>query len=110
MIAARETKLNKFPLKSEILALDPHSRVKILPPPKKYHFGDLKPELYEIWRRTLENSGVEFDLIYDPVGLLTLKENLADFKNEILYIHQGGILGNVSQKARYERKFKTEGK
>ena len=97
-------------LKSEILALDPHSRVKILPPPKKYHFGDLKPELYEIWRRTLENSGVEFDLIYDPVGLLTLKENLADFKNEILYIHQGGILGNVSQKARYERKFKTEGK
>ena len=97
-------------LKSEILALDPHSRVKILPPPKKYHFGDLKPELYEIWRQTLENSGVEFDLIYDPVGLLTPKENLADFKNEILYIHQGGILGNVSQKARYERKFKTEGK
>ena len=53
---------------------------------------------------------VEFDLIYDPVGLLTLKENLADFKNEILYIHQGGILGNVSQKARYERKFMAEGK
>ncbi|MCD8213289.1 MAG: 1-aminocyclopropane-1-carboxylate deaminase, partial [Campylobacter sp.] len=48
--------------------------------------------------------GVEFDLIYDPVGFLTLFANLDKFKNEILYIHQGGILGNISQKMRYERK------
>ena len=33
-------------LKSEIEALTPNSKARILQPPKKYHFGDLKPELY----------------------------------------------------------------
>lgn len=93
-------------LKSEIEALTPNSKVRILPPPKKYHFGDLKPELYQIWRKVCEQTGIEFELIYDPVGFLTMMANLGAFKNEILYIHQGGALGNISQKLRYERKFK----
>nr|WP_315063342.1 1-aminocyclopropane-1-carboxylate deaminase [uncultured Campylobacter sp.] len=93
-------------LKSEIEALTPNSKVRILPPPKKYHFGDLKPELYQIWREVCEQTGIEFELIYDPVGFLTMMANLGAFKNEILYIHQGGVLGNISQKLRYERKFK----
>ena len=93
-------------LKSEIKALTPNSKVRILPPPKKYHFGDLKPELYQIWREVCEQTGIEFELIYDPVGFLTMTSNLGVFKNEILYIHQGGALGNISQKLRYERKFK----
>ncbi|WP_169752442.1 1-aminocyclopropane-1-carboxylate deaminase [Campylobacter mucosalis] len=91
-------------LKNQILKLDKNSRVKILTPPKKYHFGDLKPELYKIWREVLDESGVEFELIYDPVGFLTLEQNILSFKNEILYIHQGGILGNQTQIQRYERK------
>ena len=93
-------------LKSEIEALTPSSKVRILQPPKKYHFGDLKPELYQIWREVCEQTGIEFELIYDPVGFLTMMTNLGAFKNEILYIHQGGALGNISQKLRYERKFK----
>lgn len=93
-------------LKSEIEALTPSSKVRILQPPKKYHFGDLKPELYQIWREVCEQTGIEFELIYDPVGFLTMMANLGAFKNEILYIHQGGALGNISQKLRYERKFK----
>nr|WP_314787928.1 1-aminocyclopropane-1-carboxylate deaminase [uncultured Campylobacter sp.] len=93
-------------LKSEIEALTPNSKVRILPPPKKYHFGDLKLELYQIWREVCEQTGIEFELIYDPVGFLTMMANLGAFKNEILYIHQGGTLGNISQKLRYERKFK----
>ena len=93
-------------LKSEIEALTPNSKVRILQPPKKYHFGDLKPELYQIWREVCEQTGIEFELIYDPVGFLTMMANLGAFKNEILYIHQGGVLGNISQKLRYERKFK----
>ena len=93
-------------LKSEIEALTPNSKIRILPPPKKYHFGDLKPELYQIWREVCEQTGIEFELIYDPVGFLTMMANLGAFKNEILYIHQGGALGNISQKLRYERKFK----
>lgn len=114
---AKHTKFNVFTcpcvgdgdyLRSEILALDPDSKVEILNSPKKYHFGDLKFELYEIWLEALEQTGVEFDLIYDPVGLLTMFANLDRFKNEILYIHQGGILGNISQKMRYERKIKIK--
>ena len=93
-------------LKSEIEALTPNSKVRILQPPKKYHFGDLKPELYQIWREVCEQTGIEFELIYDPVGFLTMMANMGAFKNEILYIHQGGALGNISQKPRYERKFK----
>ncbi|WP_346745264.1 1-aminocyclopropane-1-carboxylate deaminase [uncultured Campylobacter sp.] len=93
-------------LKSEIEALTPNSKARILPPPKKYHFGDLKPELYQIWREVCEQTGIEFELIYDPVGFLTMMANMGAFKNEILYIHQGGALGNISQKLRYERKFK----
>ena len=93
-------------LKSEIEALTPNSKARILQPPKKYHFGDLKPELYQIWREVCEQTRIEFELIYDPVGFLTMMANLGAFKNEILYIHQGGALGNISQKLRYERKFK----
>ncbi len=93
-------------LKSEIEALTPNSKVRILQPHKKYHFGDLKPELYQIWREVCEQTGIEFELIYDPVGFLTMMANPGAFKNEILYIHQGGALGNISQKLRYERKFK----
>ena len=93
-------------LKSEIEALTPNSKARILQPPKKYRFGDLKLELYQIWREVCEQTGIEFELIYDPVGFLTMMANLGAFKNEILYIHQGGALGNISQKLRYERKFK----
>ena len=93
-------------LKSEIEELTPNSKAHILPPPKKYHFGDLKPKLYQIWREACERTGIEFELIYDPVGFLTMSANPGAFKNEILYIHQGGALGNISQKLRYERKFK----
>ena len=93
-------------LKSEIEALTPNSKARILQPPKKYHFGDLKLELYQIWREACEQTGIEFELIYDSVGFLTMSANPGAFKNEILYIHQGGALGNISQKLRYERKFK----
>lgn len=95
-------------LREQILALDKGSKVKILTPPKKYHFGDLKLELFKIWSELKMQTKIEFDLIYDPVGFLTIFANLNAFKNKILYIHQGGILGNVSQKLRYERKFKGQ--
>jgi len=93
-------------LRRQILALDPHSKVKILNSSKKYHFGDLKLELYEIWRDVCKQTGITFELIYDPVGFSALMSNLNLFKNEILYIHQGGLLGNISQEMRYKRKFK----
>lgn len=94
-------------LKAEILKLDPLSKVEILKPEQKFHFAKPYKILYEIWREAHEKSKITFDLIYDPVGLLTLSQNLEKFENEILYIHQGGILGNETQLKRYERKFKV---
>ncbi|OPA71393.1 1-aminocyclopropane-1-carboxylate deaminase [Campylobacter pinnipediorum subsp. caledonicus] len=93
-------------LKLQIQNLVSNSKVKILKPPKKYHFGDLKIELFEIYKELKESTNIEFDLIYDPVGFITLFNNLDKFKNDVLYIHQGGVMGNISQKQRYERKFK----
>lgn len=96
-------------LQSQITSLlgEMPKNLNILTPPKKYHFAKPKPELYAIWKE-LNEAGVEFDLIYDPVGFLTIFANLDKFKGDILYIHQGGLIGNISQKARYERKEKIE--
>lgn len=94
-------------LKEQILALGKTSKVQILPPPRKFHFAKPYAELYEIWEKAHAQTGIEFDLIYDPVGLLTLLENREKFANEVLYIHQGGLLGNISQLQRYKYKFKN---
>ncbi|GAB6074705.1 1-aminocyclopropane-1-carboxylate deaminase/D-cysteine desulfhydrase [Nautilia lithotrophica] len=72
----------------------------ILKPRKKYHFGKLYPDLYNLWKE-LKNSGIEFDLLYDPIGWDTL---LYYGLKDVLYIHQGGILGNSTMIKRYERK------
>ncbi|WP_096020365.1 1-aminocyclopropane-1-carboxylate deaminase [Campylobacter lanienae] len=92
-------------LKREILLLDPFSKVNILNPPKKYHFGKIYAEIYAIYKELLDSCGVEFELLYDGVGWLTLMANLDIFKGEILYIHQGGMLGNITLLDRYRRKF-----
>ena len=73
----------------------------ILTPRKKYHFGKLYKELFLLWLE-LKRAGIEFDLLYDPIGWDTVKYH--NLKN-ILYIHQGGIKGNVSMIKRYERIF-----
>ncbi|WP_096025720.1 1-aminocyclopropane-1-carboxylate deaminase [Campylobacter lanienae] len=92
-------------LKREILSLDPFSKVNILNPPKKYHFGKIYAEIYAIYKELLDSCGVEFELLYDGIGWLTLMANLDIFKGEILYIHQGGMLGNITLLDRYRRKF-----
>jgi 1-aminocyclopropane-1-carboxylate deaminase/D-cysteine desulfhydrase-like pyridoxal-dependent ACC family enzyme len=76
----------------------------ILKPKRKYHFGKLYPELYSLWLK-LKNAGIEFDLLYDPIGWDTILHY--NLKN-ILYIHQGGILGNETMIKRYERKLTIE--
>ncbi|NPA12093.1 MAG: 1-aminocyclopropane-1-carboxylate deaminase/D-cysteine desulfhydrase [Epsilonproteobacteria bacterium] len=78
----------------------------IIPPKRKYHFGKLYKNLYTIWLE-LKKAGIEFDLLYDPIGWeVVIENNLKD----ILYIHQGGLIGNQTMIKRYERKYnKIEG-
>jgi 1-aminocyclopropane-1-carboxylate deaminase/D-cysteine desulfhydrase-like pyridoxal-dependent ACC family enzyme len=77
----------------------------ILNSEKKYHFGKLYREFFEIWVELKECTKIEFDLLYDPKGWLALLANASLFDNELLYIHQGGLLGNESMLQRYGRKF-----
>lgn len=76
------------------------SNLEILEPSKKYHFAKPYREFYEIYKKLLENN-IEFDLLYAPQMWLTLLEQT---KDEVLYIHSGGVLGNTTQTLRYERK------
>ncbi|NKF51612.1 1-aminocyclopropane-1-carboxylate deaminase/D-cysteine desulfhydrase [Shewanella sp. WXL01] len=81
---------------------------------KKYHFGKLYRECYDIWREVNE-GGIEFELLYDPIGFLVLKHYLSHCQIEqgkssignrpIMYIHQGGLKGNETMLPRYQRKY-----
>ncbi len=77
----------------------------IIDMPKKYHFGKLYKEFYEIWQEVKNETNIEFDLLYDPLGFLALKDSKYYKENTILYIHQGGLLGNETMLERYKRKY-----
>jgi 1-aminocyclopropane-1-carboxylate deaminase/D-cysteine desulfhydrase-like pyridoxal-dependent ACC family enzyme len=81
-----------------MLDLDTANYPTILTLPKKYHFGKLYKEHYELYQLLLKETNIEFDLLYDPIGWRTvLEHNLSN----ILYIHQGGLIGNESMLQRY---------
>ena len=77
----------------------------ILSLPKKHHFGKLYRENYEIWLKLQQQTGVVFDLLYDPLGWRTLLAHKELLCKPLLYVHQGGLLGNESMLLRYMRKF-----
>jgi 1-aminocyclopropane-1-carboxylate deaminase/D-cysteine desulfhydrase-like pyridoxal-dependent ACC family enzyme len=87
-----------------MLESDPRHHPAILDLPRKYHFGKLYREFYEIWIELHQHTGVEFDLLYDPKGWMTLMAHRDQLGKDVMYIHQGGILGNVSMLPRYTRK------
>ncbi len=94
-------------LEKQFYELEKTNHPKILSLDKKYHFGKLYKEFYEIHKNLLEQTKIEFDFLYDCKGWLTLQtylENTND-DSQIIYIHQGGLLGNVSMKQRYEHKY-----
>ena len=75
---------------------------------RKYHFGKLYSEFYSVWQELLAETGIEFELLYDPLGWISLLNHLTQIPNNtlpIIYIHQGGLLGNETMQPRYERKF-----
>ena len=94
-------------LKKQFLMLETNEKYhpKIIKPSKKRHFGKLYRESYNIWLELQNKMGIEFDLLYDPHGWLTLLENPKLFDKPLLYIHQGGLIGNESMLKRYERKY-----
>jgi len=95
-------------LKKQFLELekDEKHHPTVLTLSKKHHFGKLYRENYKIWLKLQQQTGVVFDLLYDPLGWRTLLAHPKVLTKPTLYIHQGGVLGNESMLPRYERKFK----
>jgi 1-aminocyclopropane-1-carboxylate deaminase/D-cysteine desulfhydrase-like pyridoxal-dependent ACC family enzyme len=85
-------------LKKQFLELEENEiyHPTILTLAKKHHFGKLYPENYKIWLKLRQQTGVEFDLLYDPLGWRVLLAHPEVFSKPTLYIHQGGVLGNES--------------
>ncbi len=76
----------------------------IVTPVKRYHFGKCYREFLLAWQQ-LNRSGIEFELLYDPLGWICLKSVAAEINQPIMYVHQGGVLGNESMLPRYRRKY-----
>jgi len=79
----------------------------ILPTRKKYHFGKLYPEFFKLWQQLKIETQIEFDLLYDPLGWQSLLSYLDKIPTPeaVIYIHQGGLVGNESMLPRYQRKY-----
>jgi 1-aminocyclopropane-1-carboxylate deaminase len=96
----------------------------ILTPHKKYHFGKLYPEFYQLWQKLIDETKIEFDLLYDPLGWQELlsflnKQSISqptgqtgseNQKSVVIYIHQGGLVGNETMRPRYQRKYPDKSK
>lgn len=103
-------------LTEQFLELGEISHPDILRLEDKHYFGHLYREDFEIWQQLQQQTHVEFDLLYDPLMWRCLiswleKEKLtnSDTQTEncpaLIYIHQGGLLGNESMLPRYQRQF-----
>lgn len=78
----------------------------VLEPEAKHHFGKLYQGDYHTWQALLAQTGVEFDLLYDPLMWQCLQEWLPQHPAKtLLYVHQGGLVGNESMLPRYKRKY-----
>ncbi|WP_040294967.1 hypothetical protein [Beggiatoa alba] len=86
------------------LAIEQNARYPIiLEQPQKRTFGKPDPTLFAIWQECCAKTGIEFDLLYDPLGWLALQTHQATLPNQLIYIHCGGLTGNPSMLARYQR-------
>ncbi len=92
-------------LRAQWQTLDP----KTQPPIILHHdnppgFGQLDNKAYQLWQSLYQETGVEFDLLYDPFMWRALLQQ-PKIKKPLLYIHQGGLIGNQSMIKRYQRLF-----
>lgn len=95
-------------LKKQFEALEKENHPLIIKTDKKYHFGKLYKELYEIHNNLLNQTNIEFDLLYDSLGWICFENYVKQLKESnttFLYIHQGGIIGNESMYNRYKHKY-----
>jgi 1-aminocyclopropane-1-carboxylate deaminase/D-cysteine desulfhydrase-like pyridoxal-dependent ACC family enzyme len=91
-------------LQQQFQTLEPNLQnyPRILPQKQKSPFGKPVKKYLQTWQTLKEQTGIEFDLLYDPPGWLILQD--WNPKTPIMVIHCGGVEGNESMLARYRRK------
>lgn len=78
---------------------------------EKEVFGGLSERYWLIYQELLNETGLEFDLLYDAKAWCVLVDRWGDrsgeidANTEIIYLHQGGVTGNESMISRYKRYF-----
>jgi 1-aminocyclopropane-1-carboxylate deaminase/D-cysteine desulfhydrase-like pyridoxal-dependent ACC family enzyme len=78
--------------------------VTILTTHKKYHFAKPHADLLKQYQYFVDKN-ITFDLIYAPVMWQALQEHQGYWQNKtLLYIHSGGVMGNISQLERYDKR------
>ena len=95
-------------LKKQFELLEKENHPTIVKMEKKYHFGKLYKEFYEIHNELLKQTDIEFDFLYDSLGWICFEKYVNSLNNKdytFLYIHQGGLLGNISMLERYKHKY-----
>ena len=105
VVGSKEYLLEQF----RELEADENYYPTIIDTKKRYHFGKLYREFYLLWLELQNEIGLEFDMLYDPKGWMALLEHIDKFDN-LVYIHQGGILGNATMLERYKRKYDENSK
>ena len=88
----------------EMLLAETEIFPRILKSSQKFHYGKLYKTSYAIWQELQKDMGVTFDLMYDPVGWQVFLEHINRLEGTPIYLHQGGLLGNISMEERYKRK------
>lgn len=96
-------------LKKQFEELEKDNFPTIVQKEKKYHFGKLYKEFYDVHNELLKQTNIEFDFLYDSLGWLCFENYLEKLEKKadmtFLYIHQGGIIGNESMIDRYKHKY-----
>ena len=92
-------------LEKQFNNLEKQNHPTILKMDKKYHFGKLYKEFYEIHKQLEKQTNIKFDFLYDCLGWLCVNKHLKQKEKNILYIHQGGLIGNISMLQRYKYKY-----
>ncbi len=94
-------------LRDQFFELGPSEKAHplVLETTRKYHFGKLYPEFLQLWQELKKATEIEFDLLYDPLGWLCMMDFAKTNPDvDLIYLHQGGQLGNQTMLERYQRR------
>jgi 1-aminocyclopropane-1-carboxylate deaminase/D-cysteine desulfhydrase-like pyridoxal-dependent ACC family enzyme len=84
-----------------MLDTDPSNHPIIINTDQKYRFAKPHKNLLQRYNQLIDETGIEFDLIYDSIGWDCVLSHKELFISDTIYILQGGVRGNLTQLKRY---------